>query len=574
MQNLKFSVITVSYNQGEFIRDNIESVLRQNYSNFEHIIMDAGSTDETLSVLKEYPHLKWISEADRGQSHALNKAFKLATGDVIAWLNSDDFYPDGVFEVVNLAMQNADSEVVIGQCAFCDREGKQTQVRSNFSRNWFDILKYWVYESVPAQPAIFFKRAALDQIELINNQAIDESIDFCMDYEFWLRLTKKFPMQTYLPRVLANFREYDTNKTGAHMDVTYAEGRSVYRKHSLSYCQVAHTFSFIIPINEISDLKNTITSIALQSFGHSVEIMLVDYSNDRSVSKFIRNIRNLSTLEHRNVAFKYKRSDQRDYLQAFHEGVLYSAGEFVIPVTSAMTFSENFCLNMQSIFERDNVSASIFTNADIELEKQLVRIHDGYTTFKMEGLFTLSNLLIPCVFRKLAYLEMSEFYNWSSGLESLLFLRQYLLGVIYKGWTVHTVNAKGIVKNFCTPYTNESELVEVFRNYINSAIIDQLSLDFETDQFVKTRAVHGFTFNFAEQVVKAARSLLSGAPQAWSSLNSLADKNLIDTTSQKHPNFSPYWYVLSQFAKNQGQSEDADNLYNIYLRERANEFRI
>ena len=101
MTNLKISIITVSFNQGQYIEDNIKSVLDQNYPDFEHIIIDACSTDNTLSILKQYPHLIWTSEPDKGQSDGLNKGFKKATGDIIVWLNSDDMMCEGAFQTIN-----------------------------------------------------------------------------------------------------------------------------------------------------------------------------------------------------------------------------------------------------------------------------------------------------------------------------------------------------------------------------------------------------------------------------------------------------------------------------------------
>ena len=89
------SVVTPSYNQGRYIEETIQSVLNQDYFRIEHIVVDGGSTDETLSVLKKYPHLKWVSEPDRGQSHAINKGFQIAKGEIAAWLNSDDTYLPG-----------------------------------------------------------------------------------------------------------------------------------------------------------------------------------------------------------------------------------------------------------------------------------------------------------------------------------------------------------------------------------------------------------------------------------------------------------------------------------------------
>lgn len=98
---LKISVVTVSFNQGRFIRQNIESVLNQGYTNFEHVIIDGGSTDETISILKEYPHLNWVSEKDKGQSDGLNKGFRKATGEIIVWINSDDMLAPGALHIID-----------------------------------------------------------------------------------------------------------------------------------------------------------------------------------------------------------------------------------------------------------------------------------------------------------------------------------------------------------------------------------------------------------------------------------------------------------------------------------------
>ena len=103
----KITIVTPSFNQGKFIDENIQSVLTQNYPNFEHIIIDGGSIDGTVDILKKYSHLKWVSEPDRGQASALNKGFRMATGDVIGWLNSDDSYLPGTFEVVARAFDKS-----------------------------------------------------------------------------------------------------------------------------------------------------------------------------------------------------------------------------------------------------------------------------------------------------------------------------------------------------------------------------------------------------------------------------------------------------------------------------------
>ena len=97
---MKISILTPSYNSGKYIERAIESVVDQGYDNWEHIIVDGGSTDGTAVILKKYPHLKWISEPDKGQSDAMNKAFEMSNGDIIGYLNADDWYELSIFSLI------------------------------------------------------------------------------------------------------------------------------------------------------------------------------------------------------------------------------------------------------------------------------------------------------------------------------------------------------------------------------------------------------------------------------------------------------------------------------------------
>ena len=121
---MKISIITPSFNQGKFIEDAILSVLGQNYPDVEHIVIDNCSGDNTQDVVKKYPHIKWISEPDKGQSDALNKGFRMATGDVIGWLNCDDLYaPDALSKVISAFENNSESQWLIGRCNMIDPAG-------------------------------------------------------------------------------------------------------------------------------------------------------------------------------------------------------------------------------------------------------------------------------------------------------------------------------------------------------------------------------------------------------------------------------------------------------------------
>lgn len=206
MQELKISVVTVSFNQGKFIKDNIESVLSQGYKNFEHIIIDAGSTDETISILNEYKHLNWISEKDRGQSDGLNKGFRKATGDVIAWINSDDMLYPGSLKLINdFFTMNPEKSVLVGNQVFINGEGAVIEVvkAQSFSYDW---LLNGVKSSV-MQNSTFFRSQVFDKTGYL-----DESLHYTMDRDLFIRIAKYYEIFT-TDKNLAYFRFWEDSKT-------------------------------------------------------------------------------------------------------------------------------------------------------------------------------------------------------------------------------------------------------------------------------------------------------------------------------------------------------------------------
>jgi glycosyltransferase involved in cell wall biosynthesis len=179
---LKISVITPSYNCARYIRECIESVRAQNYEHVEHIIIDGGSTDGTVDILKEYPDLIWVSERDKGEADALNKALKRVTGDVIYWLNADDVAIDSIFHLV-LDRFYGGADVVYGKALIIDEKGTPLGVRIPKAPLSVGVLLRWFQHLHISQPSMFFRKAIFDRVG-----SFRDDLYFSIDLELWLRI--------------------------------------------------------------------------------------------------------------------------------------------------------------------------------------------------------------------------------------------------------------------------------------------------------------------------------------------------------------------------------------------------
>jgi glycosyltransferase involved in cell wall biosynthesis len=220
------TIVTPSYNQGGFIRATIESVLSQDYPRIEYIIMDGGSTDETARVAAEYAErLTWISEKDRGQSHAINKGFQMARGEIVAWLNSDDILLPGAVSAAVKAFERApDAGAIYGEGYLMDREGRFTR-RFPYT----EPLVMWklVYLSdYILQQATFFRRDAIEAVGWL-----DESLHYTMDWDVLIKLAKRFGLY-YTPDFLGALREYPEAKSSAGGEERIEEIRRMLERHT------------------------------------------------------------------------------------------------------------------------------------------------------------------------------------------------------------------------------------------------------------------------------------------------------------------------------------------------------
>jgi glycosyltransferase involved in cell wall biosynthesis len=221
---MKFSIITPSYNQGRFLPDCVESVLSQIGVEVEHIVTDAGSTDDTLEVLSRYPHLQWASEPDDGMSDGINKGFRQATGDWLMWLNCDDYLlPGALAKVAEFIAKNPHADIVHGDCVYIQED--KTVIRRKYDTpiDEWDLL--FVGCIIPSTSA-FYHRKIIDSGELL-----DVNYRNCMDWEYYLRLSRRGYQYAYLPEALANFRWYEESTTQKHWQRMIDEGLRCQRDH-------------------------------------------------------------------------------------------------------------------------------------------------------------------------------------------------------------------------------------------------------------------------------------------------------------------------------------------------------
>lgn len=202
----KISIITPSYNQARFIEETIKSVLSQEYPSLEYIVMDGGSTDGSLDIIKKYKDkLIWFSRKDKGQSDAINKGMKKASGDIIGYLNSDDYLEkNSLLKIADFFINNRNAYWVTGKCKIVNKKNIEVRKCITFYKNLF--LKFFRFKTVNllvqfiSQPATFWRRDVIGKVGYF-----DESLNYDMDYDYWLRLWSKFKLY-YIDDCLASYR--------------------------------------------------------------------------------------------------------------------------------------------------------------------------------------------------------------------------------------------------------------------------------------------------------------------------------------------------------------------------------
>jgi glycosyltransferase involved in cell wall biosynthesis len=216
------SVVTPSYNSGRFIAETIESVRNQDYPSIEHIVIDGGSNDGTVEILKRCPQLQWVSEPDSGQSEALNKGFRCAKGEIIGWLNADDTYEPGAVAAAELFLrEHEEVDLIYTKCRVVDGQGIFIRMAQSGPFQLEELL----VKNFVKQPTVFMRRRVIEALG-----GVHENLHYVMDRELWLRAGLAFRLEFLPEKIFANFRLDKGTKSHDHIVCFHQEWLNVLDK--------------------------------------------------------------------------------------------------------------------------------------------------------------------------------------------------------------------------------------------------------------------------------------------------------------------------------------------------------
>lgn len=227
----KISIITPSFNQGYFLEETIQSVIGQQYPNLEYIIIDGGSTDNSIDILKKYDNKLsyWISEPDKGQAHAINKGIEKSTGDILAWLNSDDLYMPGTLHKISKKLNINNNEIICGNCIHFEnsKKGLISQGSDIMAlKNRYDLTDIDYIN----QPSTFWSRKTWETTGVLNEQ-----FHYTFDWEWYIKANELKANFLFCEEAFALYRKHDNHKTGTGDEKRKEEIAEIYRIYNPNF---------------------------------------------------------------------------------------------------------------------------------------------------------------------------------------------------------------------------------------------------------------------------------------------------------------------------------------------------
>jgi len=295
MEDLKFTIITPSFNQGDFIEATICSVLKQNYKNVEYFVIDGGSTDRSVDVIEKYQHeiIFWITEKDRGQSHALNKGIRRATGDILIWINSDDIMEEGALEsAAKYFLANPSVDVIHGRTILFQESAHL--IRGADEKY---LPEHYLSGMAFPQPSAFIRRSAIEKY----HPQLDEALHYGMDYDLFACLYLNCFFLS-VSNIFSKYRLHPESKTvntnegfakdwqKVFYNIIHSIGGFEEIKHDLAYLGMEESVELKYPVS-----KSFEKTFVLKSFQYFLEFQINFYYRDlnllmvRRISAFLKN---------------------------------------------------------------------------------------------------------------------------------------------------------------------------------------------------------------------------------------------------------------------------------------------
>ena len=505
-----FSVITPSFNQGQYIAQCINSVSAQNYPQIEHIVVDGGSTDNTLTVLKQYPHLTVISEPDWGQSDALNKALRTARGDYVAFINADDYLAENILTRVASHLQShplvvTSFELVNGQGATI--HGVRSQPRTEA-----DLIKYWVPYSIPPQPSIFMRRALLESVRRSDGALFDPDLHYSMDYDLWLRLVQHCSFAFNIPERGFYYRMTEDNKTSSEsggMQHAEPEMARVFRRAEARRGFERRMSVVVIVTDCGATLHETVQALRQQDDG-SFDIVLVSAIEGR---ESVRTLRKLVTQWNAESRERGRDGIVRLMHRSFSTvsaasgaGIAAARSAIVAVVADGMRPGVEFVRSVRERFRRNQLGLLLLGSAQFPAPDLAGSSSQLASKVNIDQIFSPN--LIPWSFavRTLA----SE--DCGGIIESALLplsMRGMILDITDKGWYVESANDISLSGE--NPAINRAyrSALESAQIRINAELITRHSRRREQDISWAQRRSFGYAVEFGPQLVAEAAGLSS-----------------------------------------------------------------